>query len=237
MRCLLYPERFAYLPGLTFCMDGMACVHNTAALDEPRFAEGYALVKSTGAWQNTDLLWRAYVICWAAQKGAQLGGDFVECGVNQGGYSRLAMHYIGFDQMPDRRFFLLDTFCGTPANAYSEGEDPAVRHEFGDSYEHAKEVFRDYKNVSLIRGEVPETLPQVTSEQICYLSLDMNVVKPEIAASEYLWDRLLPGAAIVLDDYNWIGYEVQKAGFDRFARERGVEVLSLPTGQGLMFKP
>ncbi|PYV66482.1 MAG: MtfD protein, partial [Acidobacteria bacterium] len=28
-----------------------------------------------------------------------------------------------------------------------------------------------------------------------------------------------------------------KKGFDLFAAQRGVEVLSLPTGQGLIFKP
>lgn len=237
LRCLVYPERFAYLPGLTYCMDGLATIHNTAALEEAKFKEGYALVKSTGAWEGHDMLWRAYVICWAAQKGARLRGDFVECGVNQGGYSRLAMHYVGFDQMPYRNFYLLDTYCGTPASSYSPGEDPSIRHQFGECYEHTQNVFRAFPNARLIKGLVPDTLVEVPSSEICYLSLDMNVVKPEIAAAEYFWDRLVPGAPVVLDDYNWIGYETQKAGFDAFAEQRGVSVLSLPTGQGLIFKP
>lgn len=237
LRCLVYPERFAYLPGLTYCADGMATIHNTAALDEGRFKEGYALVKSTGAWPGCEMPWRAYVICWAAQKAAGLKGDFVECGVNQGGYSRLAMHYIGFDLMPDRQFYLLDTYCGTPDSSYSPGEDPSIRHTFGECYEHTRNVFRAFPNAHLVKGLVPDTLTEVPSNAICYLSLDMNVVKPEIAAAEYFWDKLVPGAPVILDDYNWIGYENQKAGFDAFAKERGISVLSLPTGQGLMFKP
>jgi hypothetical protein len=234
---LAYPERFAYLPGLTFCGDGLATVHNAAALTDPKFVEGYQLVKRTGAWQGSDPFWRAYVICWAAKKGAGSKGDFVECGVNQGGYSRLAMHYIDFELMPERRFYLLDTFCGTPASSYSPGEDPSARHAYGECFEHTTKVFSDFPNALLVRGEVPYTLSEIKSSQICYLSLDMNAVKPEIAAAEYLWDRLVPGAPVILDDYNWIGYEKQREGFDRFAAQRAVEVLSLPTGQGLLFKP
>ena len=237
LRCLVYPERFAYLPGLTYCMDGLATIHNTAALQDPKFREGYALVKATGAWEGCDLPWRAYVLCWAARKAASLAGDFVECGVNQGGYSRLAMHYIDFHRMDHRKFYLLDTFCGTPPHSYSPGENPGIRHQFSECYEHTKNVFREFPNVHLVRGEVPGTLSQVTSDRICYLALDMNVVKPEIAAAEYFWGKLVPGAPVVLDDYNWVGFEKQKEGFDQFAAQRGVEVLSLPTGQGLMFKP
>lgn len=237
LRCLVYPERFAYLPGLTYCVDGMACVHNTAAIEECKFLEGYQLVKETGAWKGSDPLWRAYVICWAADKAARLAGDFVECGVNQGGYSRLAMHFIDFHLMPDRKFYLLDTYCGTPLTSYSHGEDPATRHVFTECFEHTKNVFRSFPNAILIRGEVPGTLPQVVSERICYLSLDMNVAKPELAAAEYFWDKLAAGAPVILDDYNWVGYEPQKEAFDSFAAKRGVRVLSLPTGQGLFFKP
>lgn len=73
--------------------------------------------------------------------------------------------------------------------------------------------------------------------RVCYLSLDMNCAAPEIAAAEYFWDKLVPGAVIVLDDYGWQKHDEQQPAFDRFAREKGVMVLLLPTGQGLIFKP
>ena len=236
VRCLVFPERFAYLPGLTYCEDGMACIHNTAVLNEARFKEAYSLVKTNGAWPGHEMRWRAYVVAWCAQKAAGLPGDFVECGVNEGGYSRMAMEYIGFNRLPEKKFFLLDTYCGTPAHAYSPGEDPSVRHNYVECYERAKAMFNAYPNARLIRGEVPGTLSQITSQRVCYLSLDMNVARPEIAAAEHLWDRLVPGAPVLLDDYNWIGYEEQKKAFDDFALDRGVAVLALPTGQGIIFK-
>jgi hypothetical protein len=65
----------------------------------------------------------------------------------------------------------------------------------------------------------------------------MNNVMPEIAAAEYFWDKLVSGAVMVLDDYGFGTHVEQKLGFDAFAARKGVQVLSLPTGQGLIFKP
>jgi O-methyltransferase len=50
---------------------------------------------------------------------------------------------------------------------------------------------------------IPDTLPQVKSDRICYLSIDMNNAAPEIAAAEYFEDRMISGGIIVLDDYGW----------------------------------
>lgn len=65
----------------------------------------------------------------------------------------------------------------------------------------------------------------------------MNIVAPEIATIEHFWGRLVPGAVVVLDDYAWKAHEVQKQAFDRFAADHQVEILTLPTGQGLLLKP
>lgn len=88
-----------------------------------------------------------------------------------------------------------------------------------------------------MRGLVPDTLPTVPIDRVCYLSVDMNIVEPEVAALEYFWDKLVPGAAVILDDYGWANYQLQQEAHDRFAAARGVPVLHLPTGQGLIIKP
>ena len=75
------------------------------------------------------------------------------------------------------------------------------------------------------------------AEKVCYVSLDMNAARPEIAAAEFFWPKMSSGAVMVLDDYGWPFHEVQKREFDAFAARHGVTVLPLPTGQGLMFKP
>ena len=97
--------------------------------------------------------------------------------------------------------------------------------------------FAEWKNVSIIVGAIPETLEQIDTPSIAFLHIDMNCSPPEVAAIRHLWDRLTPGAPVLLDDYAYYGYESQKIGMDAFATERGLSILSLPTGQGLLIKP
>ena len=65
----------------------------------------------------------------------------------------------------------------------------------------------------------------------------MNCSPPEIAALEFFWDRLVPGAFILLDDYAYYGHKSQKLAIDAATRSKKVDVASLPTGQGLLIKP
>jgi hypothetical protein len=64
----------------------------------------------------------------------------------------------------------------------------------------------------------------------------MNCSTPEVAAAEFFWERLVPGALLLLDDYAYRGYRPQKVAMDRFAQTKASKILSLPTGQGLLIK-
>jgi CTP synthase (UTP-ammonia lyase) len=59
---------------------------------------------------------------------------------------------------------------------------------------------------------------------------------PEIAAAEFFWPRMSLGGIIILDDYGWQGFDEQRLAFDKFAKEKNVPILSLPTGQALIIK-
>src|SRR5262245_20166043 len=95
----------------TYNQDGLVTAHNSDFVREPRFASAYAAGKATGSWTFGDLTWRAYVVCWAADRGVNLDGDFVECGVNRGGYALTVVKYVHFDALP-KTFYLLDTYEG-----------------------------------------------------------------------------------------------------------------------------
>jgi O-methyltransferase len=64
----------------------------------------------------------------------------------------------------------------------------------------------------------------------------MNCTRPEIEAASFFWEKLVPGGMILLDDYAYSGYEEQNRAFNLFAAEKGPEILTFPTGQGLMLK-
>lgn len=221
----------------TYDGDGLRTMHNCDFLRDPLFREAYRLGRETGSWHGFDIEWRAYVVCWAAQKGKGLAGDFVECGVNRGGYSRAAMHYVDFANLPGKKFYLVDSYKGIPEEFVEEENRALLEGFYTECYDDVVRTFAPFENAVVVRGVVPHVLPEVAAERVCYLSIDMNNAASEIAAAEFFWDRMSGGAVMVLDDYGFSPFIRQKHAFDAFARARGVEVLSLPTGQGLIFKP
>ena len=223
---------------VTYNQDGVATRHNSDFQSEARFASAYAKGVETGSWGQERIQWRAHVVTWAAQNGLLRDGDFVECGVNKGGMSRVIHEYTRLSETP-RKFWLLDTYNGLAERYLSEEEKRRGAEHWGyeECFDLVKKTFAPFPNVMIVRGEVPGTLPQVTSDRVAYLGIDLNCTAPEIDAATFFWDKLSSGAMVVLDDYGWTGHMEQKIAFDAFARERGVEILSLPTGQGLILKP
>jgi len=217
---------------------------NLDFLRDPRFIAAYEKGNRSGHLFSGNVAhfhieWRVHVILWAAGLGLRREGDFVECGVNTGIYSLAIAEYHMF-ATTNRRFFLFDTFCGTPEEQMTTEEREKCVNDnlkfYPDCYEIVKENFAPYPNMHLVRGKVPDTLADAGIGMVAYLSIDMNVAEAELAAMEFFWDKLAPGAPVVLDDYGWIACEVQKRTLDAFASRAGTSILTLPTGQGLMFK-
>jgi O-methyltransferase len=201
-----------------------------------RFTSAYQKGKSTGSWADADLRWRVYTACWAAANARTLPGDFVECGVNRGGTSLSVMEYIEFNSLR-KRFYLLDTYRGFPTDLEPLAAS-ANRHSYRDCLADVVETFKPYDRARIIAGRVPDTLQQVDTDEVCYLSIDMNSAEPEIAAMRFFWPKLVTGGMVLLDDYAYSeAYRRQKGAFDSLSKELKFNILCLPTGQGLVLKP
>jgi SAM-dependent methyltransferase len=231
--------------GHVYDQDCLRSVHNHEFMDDPRFQRAYARgVQAAG--EDYHWHWRVHVGLWAAATASTLEGDFVECGVNRGFLSSAIMDYLDWD-IRGKHFYLLDTFAGIDERYLSDQDKMGGAMEKNQAQldsgfyvrgvESVRRNFAQWRNVSIIEGAVPETLSQVGSKKVAFLSLDMNCSTPEVAALEFFWDRLVPGALILMDDYAYHGYRSQFVAMNALARRKGAEVLSLPTGQGLMVKP
>jgi len=224
--------------------DGLRSIHNHDFMTDATFCKAYergCLADSDYRWH-----WRVHIGLWAAFTASKLVGDFVECGVNRGFLSSAIMEFLEWDTL-GRTFYLLDTFEGLDlryvskedckSGALIKNEYELKRGFYVRGVESVIENFSQWRNIEIIKGSVPETLNQVESERVAYLHLDMNCSPPEVAALKYFWDRLVPGAVVLFDDYAYHGYESQKAALDEVAKEYKVMIASLPTGQGLLMKP
>ena len=226
----------------SFEYNSMATNHNHDFMFDKLFMDSYKLGDATGSWRGGEIFWRAYIYFWAANQTKHLEGDFVECGVHKGGYAIGAINYIDFISL-NKKFFLFDTYQGLSKEHLTDKEKKeGVFEKYesfypGDYYEEVKKRFSNYKNVEVIKGTVPETFSQVSINKVCFLSIDMNCTPPERATLEYFWDKLVSGAIIVLDDHGFVAHKEQKMSNDEFAKSKGLEVLILPTGQGVIIKP
>jgi hypothetical protein len=225
--------------------DGLRSIHNHDFIVDPEFVRAYQRGLRANDGVDNQVHWRLHVTLWVALCASRLPGDFVECGVNRGFMSTCVMEYLGWNAL-GKSFYLLDTFGGMDRRFLTEEEvrlgkwehnlEILEHHGYELDAESRRANFAEWERVHVIKGTVPETLPQVGAERVAYLHLDMNCAMPERAAIEWCWPRLVPGGMVLLDDYAYIGFETQKRTHDEFAAERGLRVLSLPTGQGLLAK-
>ena len=225
--------------------DGLRSIHNHDFMFNLDFMRAYNRGR-LAAGEDYHFHWRVHIALWAAYSAMRLNGDYVECGVNRGFVSSAIMEFLDWNQH-EQTFYLLDTFNGIDPSTLSEDD---LQHGVLDrnkallasehyvkSAESVKINFSQWRNVRIVEGSIPQTLSLINPTAIAYLHLDLNCAGPEIEAIKFFWNRLLPGAIILLDDYAFRGYESQKRAWDVFAQQKQVMIASLPTGQGLLLKP
>ena len=155
-----------------------------------------------------------------------LVGDFVECGVWRGGAlwrCALELNRLG---VSDRNLWLYDTFTGM-----TEPTDLDVESGTGKS---AADLLRNTdvgegNNVwcvadrtdveanitstgypmdlmTLVEGDVSETLHQTLPSEVALLRLDTDWYESTKSCMEMLYPKLVPGGVCILDDYgHWAG--------------------------------
>lgn len=241
----LPPEAPETAAANVYDQDGLRTTHNHEFMHDQDFLRAYARgVQAVGL--DYQWHWRVHVGLYAARTAAHLPGDFVECGVNRGFMSSAIMELLDWNQT-GRMFFLLDTFAGIDERYISPDEKQQGMMERNErdiksgfytfDIDDVRRNFAQWPNTKIIVGPIPETLQEISSQKFAFVHLDLNCSPPEVAALDWLWDRIVPGGIVLLDDYAYTGYRSQKLGMDGFARARGVSVLSLPTGQGMIVKP
>lgn len=167
-------------------------------------------------------------------------GDILEFGVYKAAsLIRMAVFRDLLETTYSRKIVGFDAFGDFPTEGLSLPTDrnfvPAFESEGGPGLdvEEVKAIFRGKgcgDNVRLIKGNVMETLPAFLNEQpqtrIALLHLDMDVYEPTQLAIELLWDRIVPGGVLVIDDYNAV--EGATRAVDEFLATSGRQIAKLP---------
>ena len=177
-------------------------------------------------------------------------GSFVECGVWKGGCSAL-MAAAALKGGRGRLTWLFDSFEGLPEPTEMDGAKAKKMAgnriagemkpigELVGTRENVEVIFSkfqiDKKNVRIIKGWFQDTLPEYRSKigSIALLRLDGDWYESTKTCLENLFDQVVPGGFIIIDDYgHWEG--CQKA-VDEFLVSRGLNVELMKAGYAVVY--
>lgn len=134
---------------------------------------------------------------------------------------------IGFDifgEFPESKAFSSDEKFVSNWNELFKGEIPTEK-DLQSSLDH-----KGVKNVELVKGNILETLPVYLKEnphlKISLLHIDTDVYEPSKLALELLFDCVVPGGLIVLDDYGTV--EGETKAVDEFFVNKNYEIKKFP---------
>jgi hypothetical protein len=215
--------------------------------DQPDLDAEFAGVHSAVASFTMTSVERCYALWEATQyvTRQKLPGALVECGVWRGGSAMLAAFALLKHQDTERNIYLFDTFEGMPDptahDVQAETGTPAAQlpemiEKRKDSnvfaYASRPEVERNMtatgyppEHVHYIEGRVEETIPGAAPPQISLLRLDTDWYESTRHELEQLWDRIVPGGVLIIDDYGyWAG--ARKAVDEFFAGRADTPLLN-----------
>jgi hypothetical protein len=215
----------------------------------------YALFRSVTPYTmvNSFKLRNVWELARAADN-RRLAGAFVECGVWRGGAAAL-MAYSAKIAKSERLTWLFDSFEGLPEPSARDGPDAA-------NYAHARasgslipigqcvatveevaEIFRklgiDRTRTRIVAGWFQDTVTAraPTVGPIALLRLDVDWYESTRICLEGLYDSVVSGGYVVLDDYDfWKG---SRAAVDEFFARRGIhpQLRRIPNGGRYLVKP
>jgi O-methyltransferase len=174
-------------------------------------------------------------------------GDLVECGVWRGGSMHAVARTLESMGVTDRELYLFDTFSGmteptekdvslggTPAASLLARAEKTANVWAIASLEDVREGLAQLSYPSerfhLVPGPVEETIPGSAPDKIAVLRLDTDWYESTRHELEHLYDRLVPGGILIIDDYgSWQG---AKQATDEFLARLEQKPLMHRAGRG-----
>jgi hypothetical protein len=154
-------------------------------------------------------------------------GDILEAGVWKGG-ATILMAALNKYYNTNRKVYACDSYEGLPKTS-KHSEDNVVNgtdwQTYAVSLEEVKENFNKYKllddDVIFVKGFFEETIPNLDVGDLSILRLDGDMYTSTIVCLDELYDKVVKGGVIILDDYGW---KIAGSGraIDDFRKKRNI---------------
>jgi len=157
-----------------------------------------------------------------------IAGDLAETGVWRGGATVFMAGYLAAYEMTDRVVWAADSFEGLPAPTHEadRGFDfsAAVAPVLAVSLEEVRGLFERHglldERVRFLKGWFRDTLPTAPIESLALLRLDGDLYESTRDALHGLYDKVVPGGFVLVDDYG--DFPPCRRAVDEFREERAI---------------
>lgn len=178
-----------------------------------------------------------------------LPGDIVECGVLRGNSLIRWAHFRDLlETTYSRKIWGFDVFGNFPRQD-RPNETAFLEKYIGDTNDtfvgktQLEEIISDLglRNIELLEGDVAETIPAFLEKsphvRISLLHIDVDLYKPTEVILAHLYEKVVPGGIIALDDFGlWPG---ETEAVESFLKNKGLHLEKLPYSKSpaILIKP
>ena len=198
-------------------------------LEDEAFLSYYARFMDSGNWHSLD---RKYALDQLLRLTLHLPGDVAECGAYRGATAYLMCRAHA---KTGRTVHLFDSFEGLSQPDPRDGtywKPGALRS--------AEEVLRKnletFTNFEVHKGWIPSRFGAVAERKFSFLHIDVDLYQPTHDTLAFFYERLTPGAIVLMDDYGFHTCPGAKKAADEFFADKPELIVNLPTGQALVQK-
>ena len=132
--------------------------------------------------------------------------------------------------------YLFDSFAGFPPS--TDEADTFWRPGYlASDYDEVRHRFKDFPNVSLVKGFFADTLPGFPEVKVKFAHVDADMYSSTVDVNGWLLDKVAKGGIVIYDDYGFAHCEGTKRAVDEaMAGRRDYTTMFLPTGQYVAVK-
>jgi len=217
-----------------FEQDGLATSRIRPFAEDPLFQKAKArTIEVIG--RDFEIDWRTHTFVWAFKSAQSLPGVSIELGTGKAWMFTFLLNHEEVSNLGD--VHLIDRFSSMAVDKKSGEVIQGTENVYYTSnLDELKSRFSSEPGVNFIQGELPQTLSEVDTDKIRFIHVDLNAAQPEVQSLRMLWDRLVPGGIVLLDDFGSPEFMESNKAMRELSLELKFEILGLPTGQGLIIK-
>ncbi len=171
------------------------------------------------------------------------GGDFIECGVQNGKSFDIFSIVIDRWDTKNRSIYGFDSFEGLAAPTIEDLDPLTGTQTITPGYARGWDKDRVQSLLSyhrchfdLVKGWIPKCFNGYENKRFCFAHIDVDLYDATADTIAFVYPRMLKGGIILFDDYGFSLCIGARKAINEYLADKPEVVIVLPTGQAFIIK-